>query len=413
MEGGSIIHKRFGEDAMKRLLTSAAAAAVMVAGTGSDAQAQGANAHLFDLALGIGGAYHYNWLHELDGATYPGLDDIGDRLNPGFAPIFTGAATFWTTPTFGIRTNLAYSDIDLPDGSAPESVNGWFYDLNLMFRPWIERDDMSMMMSSMYFFLGGGGVTANPPGSGLACVSPYLSPPAQAACLPVDGDKATVGQGTAGLGFDLMSLSNNIGLFTELGLYGYDSPFHTGPVWTGQPDNEVDSFAWTGRLTAGLKFGFGELIPVVVPPPVTPPPPPPVAPAPPSEEAIRVCVVQGTMLTNVDAIYIPARGDTVVMVSGERRPFATVYPSVAPDYAAGETWYINNDSITVMDTEYVRFGVPRVITSGQLTRVGDHEGVGVYAETGADMPYSVIYVPLRPGCEFQPYQVREEIRVRG
>jgi hypothetical protein len=258
-------HKWFGEDAMKRLLTSAAAAAVLVAGTGSGAQAQGASASLFDLSIYGGIGYDYNWLDDLISA---GQTD--DRLSPGFAPGVGAAATFWATNALGIRTNVWYQAIDLPEGAVPNDVNGWFYDLNLMLRPWFARTDAPRLLTSFYLFLGGGALTANPPGSGLGCVSPYDS--AAGACLPVDWEKATVGQGTAGLGWDILSLTDNIGLFTELAGYVYDSPFHTGPAWTGQPENDRDTYGLTGRLTAGLKFSFGERAPVVVAPPLPPPP---------------------------------------------------------------------------------------------------------------------------------------------
>jgi hypothetical protein len=173
---------------------------------------------------------------------------------------------------------------------------------------------------------------------------------------------------------------------------------------------------------AGLSFLLGAAAPVLAlappPPPLPAPAPappmsPPVAPAPPAEQAIRVCVVQGSMLAEVDAIYLPGQGDTLVAVAGQRRPFASVYPTAAPAYASGESWFINSMPVTVAGREYVKFGLPRVLGAAQLTRVGDHAGVAVFAETGASAPQSVLYVPLRPGCEFQPYQQQATIRVRG
>jgi hypothetical protein len=393
---------------MKRLLTSAAAAAVLVAGTGSGAQAQDASASLFDLALYGGIAYNYNWL-DLEEANFAPAD-AGDNLNPGFAPLLGASATFWTNPTFGIRTNVFYMDIDLPDGSAPESVNGWMYDLDLMIRPWIARGDISNIMQSMYFFLGGGGFTANPPGEGPGCVSPYWQ---DGACLALESDKSSVGQGTFGLGFDMMDLASNIGLFAELGAHVYDSPFHTGVGWTGNNLGEgMDTYGITPRLVAGLKFGFGELFPPVVPvaPPITPPAPVTPPPAPPTTRTITVCVVDNGALREVSATYTPSTGDTTV----NNRDFSDVYPTTVPTYASGATWYINNDSITVNGEEYVRFGVARVITPpSQLTRVGEFQGTPIFGQTGEAAPQQVLYVPLRPGCEFQPYQLREEIRVRG
>ncbi len=124
-------------------------------------------------------------------------------------------------------------------------------------------------------------------------------------------------------------------------------------------------------------------------------------------------MVQGTALTDVDAIYVPATGDTMVVVNGSRTPFAMAYPATASVYAGNATWFINNDAVTLNSRQYVKFGVPRVISSGELTRVADYNGVSVFAETGATAPYDVVYVPIRPGCEFQPYQMRTQLRPKG
>ncbi len=395
---------------MKRLLASAAAAAMLVAGTGSGAQAQ-AGASLFDLGIYGGVGYTANWL---EGAN---LEEDDERLNPGVSPALGAMATFWATPSWGIRTHLGYMPVTLPSPpSNPEDVNLWIYDLNLVVRPFMTMTDSPMLLSSMYAFIGGGGITANPPGDD-GCVAPYFDPDVASACLPLEGSKASVGQGTAGLGWDLISLTDNVGIFAELAGNVYDSPFHTGAGWTGIPgDPETDALGFTGRLVAGLKFAFGGAEPVVVPVPVTPTPPPPPAPAPPpppAERDIRVCVIEGPSIVDVDAVYVPATGDTVVVVDGVRRQFSEVYPSVAPAYAASTTWFINNDSIQVMDNDYVKFGVTRVVPGTRLTRVGVYEGVGIFAESGAETPQQILYVPVRPGCEFQPYQLREAIRARG
>lgn len=138
---------------------------------------------------------------------------------------------------------------------------------------------------------------------------------------------------------------------------------------------------------------------------------PPAAPVAASlDEAIRICVVDGNRLRDVDAIYIAARGDTVVVVDGQRRPFGSVYPASGAGYAQIQS---ESGVITVSDREYVRFGVPRVIPSTQIEWVGESDGVGLYTQTGSQAPHEVLYLPLRPGCEFQPYRMRETIRVRG
>jgi hypothetical protein len=220
-----------------------------------------------------------------------------------------------------------------------------------------------------------------------------------------EGDSSSYGaSGLAGL---------RIGLFSHTALR-LDGVIDYMP--THEPNANLNLHA-----RAGVSFLLGTAGPALTYAPPAPPAPamaPPAAPAPPLapapvEQAIRVCVVQGTMLADVDAIYLPGQGDTVVAVAGQRRPFASVYPSTAPAYAAGTRWYIDTMPIRVANREYVKFGLPRVIAAGQLTRAGDYEGIGVFAETGAGSPQSVLYVPVRPGCEFQPYQQQATIRVRG
>jgi hypothetical protein len=139
---------------------------------------------LFELGVYGGGGYHHNWLRD-------------PQVNPGFSPVVGGHATFWTNPNFGVRANVTYNAIELPEG-APIDVNGWFYDLNLVLRPWFTTTGTPNLLSSTYLFLGGGAFTANPPGKDPGCVQPYQT--RDGACLALDWRKSTVGQGTAGIG---------------------------------------------------------------------------------------------------------------------------------------------------------------------------------------------------------------------
>jgi hypothetical protein len=59
----------------------------------------------------------------------------------------------------------------------------------------------------------------------------------------------------------------------------------------------------------------------------------------------------------------------------------------------------------------VKYGLPRVLGVNEVTRMGDYMGVPVFAETGATGATEVIYLPVRPGCEFQPYQL--DVKVGG
>lgn len=83
-------------------------------------------------------------------------------------------------------------------------------------------------------------------------------------------------------------------------------------------------------------------------------------------------------------------------------PLTLPLPPDAPNAAAAE-WYVANESIRFDGRRYLKFGLPRTLAPGDVTRVGSLDGVGLYAETGESGPAEVLYVPVAPGLEFQPY----------
>lgn len=394
---------------MKRLLTSALAAAVVAAGTGGEAQAQdmmGRRASAFDLGIYAGGAYTTDWFE---------INDEG--YSPELSSIFGATAAFFFTPTLGVRLHGAYMPQEYPGGENFEPdyglvTNSYLYDLDLVFRPWIASETAGNMMASTYFFLGGGGYTANIAGDGPypGCTEP-LRFASRGVCVSNMPTISTTGMGVVGLGADLFPVGSALALFIEAAVHGYDSPAHV----TENSQTATDRFTITPRLVLGLKAAFGNLIPPPPPPPAVIPPPPPQPPAvqpvappppPPTTRNIQVCVIQNGALTNVTAVYNTQSGDTTV--NGQR--FSTVYPATT-GYAAGATWYINNEPITVNGRRYVKYGLPRVLGVNEVTRTADFMGVPVFAEAGATGATEVLYVPVRPGCEFQPYQL--DVKVGG
>jgi hypothetical protein len=418
---------------MRRNAALAVATVLAVVGVAETVQAQDVDrrAPRFDIGIYGGGAYTTDWYESrtLTADETGTFTQVGEEEGYNFGTTWAmgAAGTLYFSPAFGARLHYGYVPSELPTADDEEfedglPVNNHFYDLSLVFRPWADRVGGGFLTQT-YLFLGGGGLTSNIASSGSTGVGPGNCEPgafARGACYSLDEDKATVGQGTVGLGIDLLSLTANLGVFAELASHIYDSPVHVGDNFMGD-DLEVgvgepfviadDRIAATTRLVAGVKLAVGNLLPPPPPPrpapapPMAPPPPPP----PPADRQIMVCVVDGTMLREVTAMYNPTTGDTTV--SGQ--PFSSAYPTRSPEYAAGTSWYIQSDSLMFEGDEYVRFGVTRTVPHTQLMRAGDFEGTNVFVETGAMAPYSVIYVPVRPGCEFQPYQMREVIRVRG
>ncbi|HEY0037493.1 MAG TPA: outer membrane beta-barrel protein [Longimicrobium sp.] len=182
--------------------------------------------------------------------------------------------------------------------------------------------------------------------------------------------------------------------------------FRVDGVADYMPDHEPDAnLNLHARAGLSLLLGGARAAPLPVPPPPAPlqpaPAPAEVAPAPPapSPTMMNVCVVENGMLRNVEAQYTSATGDTTVA----GRPFAEAFPATARGYAAGAPWFIQGDPITLDRRRYVKFGLPRVLGVNEVTRMGEYQGVPVFAEAGMTRP-EVVYVAVRPGCEFQPYQ---------
>ena len=116
---------------------------------------------------------------------------------------------------------------------------------------------------------------------------------------------------------------------------------------------------------------------------------------------IGVCVVQEGTLREMRAQYDTSTGDTTVA----GRPFSGVHRTTTPPYAAGAAWYINSGPFTYQGNRYVKYGLPRVLGVTEVSRVGHADGIPIFSEAGGSAPYEVLYVPVRPGCEFQPYQM--------
>lgn len=83
-------------------------------------------------------------------------------------------------------------------------------------------------------------------------------------------------------------------------------------------------------------------------------------------------------------------------------PAAAHDSSDATRYAAGTAWLKNNEPIWVYGVRLVKYGQPRKLHANQLWWIGEFGGVPVYVEAGAPRVY-VIYAPVNPACEFQPY----------
>jgi hypothetical protein len=403
---------------MRRVVATALVAALAFGTAGRAAAQRGwlRRDARFDVAAYVGESYGTAWF------TLRSPSGARQRFSPGYGPAFGAAATWWATPALGLRAHAAYITTDLPDASSdivPNSsfgANDWLYDLSLSVRPLISRRGIPDWLASTYLFAGGGGVTVNVAGAA-PCARPYPA----SVCIPTRPSAASVGAAVAGAGVDAYPMYRGVTLFGEAGVHAYRSPAR---VDAGA--GEGHRLAFTPRVVGGMRLAVGghrggrpappgpvPFAPPAVPPhPVpldTAPPPAVAAPAPESRE-IRICVVEGGALREVAARVGAGERDTT---AADGRPFAQAY-GAGPEYAAARRWYLEGAPVVLGGRAYVKAGLPRVVAPADLAPAGRFDGVPLFAPSGAGETADLLYVPVRPGCEFQPYQ-RQDVarRVRG
>jgi len=352
----------------------------------------------------------------------------------------------------GSNTAIAFGD-----------VNTWLIDGDVLFR--ILTPSRNRVWAP-FINIGAGVAIYAPAGSSTLAIAPanaifgdgsvsFVTAPNDSATLIVasGGDNnRTKFVNVFGLGADILpgwrlGGIGGIGIRLEVADHiAWNSP--ADPIIGGDGYSAIHNL----RFTAGVMGTFGRMFPeeqVAILPPAPPPPPPP----PPAEESITVCVVDPSSheLRNVSAIYVPSTRDTMVVVNGQRQQFDDVYTNRAPLYVSNAEWFRAGRPLTLqvgqMRTEWVTYGGPRAIDASDLAFLGTIQGTPVYAAEDdvagirnelADLrraqnqhdlteiarassrlrqelsELEVVYVPLEPGCVFQPMRRAEEVRkVRG
>ena len=128
-----------------------------------------------------------------------------------------------------------------------------------------------------------------------------------------------------------------------------------------------------------------------------------VAPPLPVGQATDLCLATGQTIT----VYVTAQGDTLV---GPARTSIRVLRQAgvvfAGEYAQGRVWFDQDQPITFQEQSYQKSGGELRMNCPDLMRVGDYEGVPLFALQGATTPYQQLYVPVRPGI----WQMYENLR---
>jgi len=89
-------------------------------------------------------------------------------------------------------------------------------------------------------------------------------------------------------------------------------------------------------------------------------------------------------------------------------PFGNAYPSSYPPYVATAPWYVTGEFVRFGQRVYGRNDPPQEIASELLRFVGRYRGVPVFKVADEEtVPPTIIYLPVRPGCVFQPLSAVE------
>jgi hypothetical protein len=116
---------------------------------------------------------------------------------------------------------------------------------------------------------------------------------------------------------------------------------------------------------------------------------------------LRVCVVSQGRLLEVPVQYNPTNGDSTYLGKAFREAFP-----LDGSYAATHRWYVDGEMLPIEGRRLPleKYGLTRVLQPEDLQRWGTYDGVPLFVETGDTSGVAnVVYVPVRPGCEFQQY----------
>jgi hypothetical protein len=134
-----------------------------------------------------------------------------------------------------------------------------------------------------------------------------------------------------------------------------------------------------------------------------------VAPRPPAAAMVEICVVHGGRVREVTARVDPETGDTTFA----GRPLAEAFAGEGP-YAGERAFFAAQEPVALNGRQYVRSGIPRTLGEREALPAGEVMGIPAFTVgSGAGVP-EVLFLPVGPGCVFQPYQLQEAAAaVRG
>ncbi len=124
-----------------------------------------------------------------------------------------------------------------------------------------------------------------------------------------------------------------------------------------------------------------------------------VEPELPTGTPTSICLSTGASIQ----VYVTPQLDT--LVGPGRVSVRDLRPGIvfAGAYAEDHQWFVDDEAIELERREFSKSGNPRSLDCDDIMRVGEHEGVPLFAERSAERPLEMIFVPVRPGV-WQAYE---------
>ena len=120
----------------------------------------------------------------------------------------------------------------------------------------------------------------------------------------------------------------------------------------------------------------------------------------PRPDASLICLVVDGELAELPMEVDPRTGDT--LVAG--RPLDEMTSGIPSPYLSEAEWRFEEPTVTFQGRRLVTYGTPRVMPPADLRRVGEYRGIPIFGERNdASARRLWIYLPLQPGCVFQPF----------
>jgi hypothetical protein len=137
-----------------------------------------------------------------------------------------------------------------------------------------------------------------------------------------------------------------------------------------------------------------------------PEPIPPPAGAGATYTETTVCIVDTSAPRGLRTIraYRTAGGEYYLRDGATYRPLASGIPRA---YAAAAEWFRSGEEIRQYGRRYRKHGPLRAVPEASLTLGAPHQGVPVFLDRRDTERPAVLYIPVRPGCVFQPYAAEE------